>query len=434
MDILKQLQSLADQVEVVSVQSEATSIVFEANQLKTSQVEQTSGMAVRVVKDGRLGFAASSDAKAADKLAAHALESAAYGDPVSITFPSAQPPPWVVTYDQKIAELPIARLVEIGRETIDLILAIEPEARVNVSLKRGVQQLAIRNQTGAEVAFARSPFSISIEIARIEGNDVLILEGVDGITAWEQDYDCMALARQLGHKLEKARTLTTLPPGKMPLIFSPSAALVLALPLMAGIDGKNVYTGISPMTGKTGQKLFDEKVTLVDDGTLDGRFGSAPYDDEGVPHRRNVLIEQGVLRGFIYDLKTAAQSGVESTGNGARGLFNPPAPAPTNLILGAGDTPLADIVAGIDRGLLVEEVLGLGQGNVISGAFSNPLALAFKIEKGQLVGRVKDVSIADNIYDLLKNVAAVSREREWVSTNFCLPYILLPNMNVVAKE
>jgi PmbA protein len=217
----------------------------------------------------------------------------------------------------------------------------------------------------------------------------------------------------------------------MPVIFSPSGGLVLVFPLMEGTNGKNVYTGISPLKGKVGEKLFDEKINLVDDPTLDGRYGSAPYDDEGVPHRRNVLIADGVLKGFLYDLKTAALSGVESTGNGSRSLFTLPYPSPTNLILGAGKTPLQEMIAGIDEGLLVEELLGLGQGNIISGAFSNPVALAFKIEKGQIVGRVKNVSIADNVYDLLKNVSTVSQEQQWVYQNLCLPYVLLPEMNIV---
>jgi PmbA protein len=84
--------------------------------------------------------------------------------------------------------------------------------------------------------------------------------------------------------------------------------------------------------------------------------------------------------------------------------------------------------------LLADSALGLGQGNVISGAFSNSLGLAYKIEKGEIVGRVKDVSIAGNVYDLLQNVAAVSRETEWIYNNFRLPYILLEGMNVVAKQ
>ncbi len=179
--------------------------------------------------------------------------------------------------------------------------------------------------------------------------------------------------------------------------------------------------------------MFDAKLTLVDDGTLDGKFGSAAYDDEGVPHRRNVVIGAGVLNGFLYDLKTAAQSGVESTGNGSRGLFNQPNPAPTNLIIAPGETPLADMLAGIDEGLLVQDVLGLGQGNVLSGAFSNPIALGFKIEKGEIVGRVKDVSIAGNVYEVLQTIAAVSRESEWIYSNFNAPYILLEEMNVAGK-
>ncbi len=432
MDILKQLKKKVDQVEVVHIQSESTTIGFEANKLKSSQVQETTGIAVRVVKNGRLGFAASSDESAVDKLMTNALESAAYGDAVPIAFPAPQPAPEVTTFDRAIVELSIPRMVEMGQEIVDLVLQIEPDARVNVELGRGVRQMSIRNQAGTEVSFKRSPLSISCEIARVEGDDVLLMYDVMGTTVWEDDY--LASARRMAEKLELAQKSATIESGRMPVLFAPTGALVLGFPLMLGLNGKNVYTGISPMADKVGEKLFDDKITVVDDPTLDGKLRSAPYDDEGVVHRRNVLVEQGVLRGFMYDLKTAAQSGVESTGNGYRDLFIPPAPWPTNLIFQVGETPVAHMIAGIDEGLLVENPLGLGQGNVISGAFSNSLSLAFKIEKGEIVGRVKDVSIAGNIYDLLQDVAAISRETKWVYYGFHLPYILLPNMNVVAKE
>jgi len=299
-------------------------------------------------------------------------------------------------------------------------------------LTRGSEEVVIRNQAGLEAAFQRSPLSVGAEVARIEGDDVLILYDMLGTTVWDDDY--MAFAHRLADKLVLARRLTSMHTARLPVLFSPTGVLTLALPLMEGVDGKNVFNGVSPLGGRVGEKLLDAKITLVDDGTLDGRLGSAPYDDEGVPHRTNVLFDRGVLRGFLYDLKTAAQSGVEPTGNGSRGLFQQPRPAPTNLLLAGGETPLAQIVAGVEEGLLVEDVLGLGQGNIISGAFSNPLALAFKIEHGQIVGRVKDLSIAGNVYDLLKDVAAVSRETQWVYGSFCLPYVLLPELNVIAKE
>ena len=431
MDILKRLQNQAEQIEIVNVQSESATVEYEANQLKTSKVEQTQGVAMRVIRKGRLGFSASSDEKAVDKLITNVMESAAYGDQVPIKFPAPGPTPQVITYDQKVAEFPVPRLVEIGQEILDLLLPIEPEARINVSLNRGVQHLSIRNQAGTDVTFQRSPLSIAVELSSVKGDDILILFDETGTTVWEDDY--LAFARRLGAKLELARNITSIRSGHMPVIFSPTGSVVVGLPLMVGLDGKNVHTGTSPMIGKVGETLFDSKITVVDDATIDGRFGSAPYDDEGVAHRRNGLVEKGVLKGFYYDLKTAAQSGVESTGNGSRSLFNPPSPSVTNLIFEAGDTPLADMLASIDEGLLVEDVLGLGQGNVISGAFSNPLSLAFKIEKGEIVGRVKDASLAGNIYDVLKNVAAVSREKQWVYNNFNLPYILLADMNVIAK-
>jgi PmbA protein len=432
MDLLTELRSKAAQVEVVEVETDSAEVGFEANRLKSNQVEGTSGHAVRVVVDGRLGFAASSDASALDKLMTNALQSAAYGDPVPITFPDPQDGPKVQTYDQNIADMPISRLVEMGKEMIDYLREIEPDAQINATLERGVQRVSIRNQSGTDIAIQRSPMSILLEVSRVKGDDVLLMFDVQGTTVWDEDY--MAFARRIGEKLELAKRGASIQSGRMPVLFSPDGALVLGLPLMLGINGKNVYTGISPMRDRAGEKLFDEKLGLVDDATLDGKFGSAAYDDEGVPHRRNTLIEGGTLRGFLYDLKTAVQSRTESTGNASRSLFSPPAPSPTNLVFQSGDTPLSDMIRGIEEGLLVDNVLGLGQGNVISGAFSNSVSLAFKIEGGEIVGRVKDVSIAGNIYELLREIAAVSEENEWVYQNFRLPYILLPDMNVVAKK
>jgi PmbA protein len=432
MDLLSELRPKAEQVEVVEVNSESTEVGFEANRLKSSQVEGTTGVAVRVVVDGRLGFAASSDTSALDKLMANALQSAAYGDVVPIAFPGPQEGPEVRTYDRAIVDLPIPRLLEIGEEMIDYLREIEPDAQINANLERGIQHVSIRNQSGANVVIERSPLSIVLEVQRVKGDDVLLIYDIQGTTVWDDNY--MGFVQRIGEKLELAKRSATIQSGRMPVLFAPQGALVLSLPLMLGIDGKNVYTGISPMRDKIGTRLFDEKVSLIDDATLDGKFSSAAYDDEGVVHRRNVFIDEGVLQGFLYDLKTAAQSGVESTGNASRSLFSPPSPSPTNLVFQPGETPLSDMIAGIEEGLLVDNVLGLGQGNVISGAFSNSVSLAFKIEKGEIVGRVKDVSIAGNIYELLREVAAVSRESEWVYYNFHLPYILLSDMNVVAKK
>ncbi|MGC9395472.1 MAG: TldD/PmbA family protein [Anaerolineae bacterium] len=431
MDILKQLTTQADQVEVVEIQREATSVSYESNRLKASQVEETSGIAVRVVKDGQLGFAATSDTAATAKLVDNVLESAAYGDKIPLVFPSPQPAPDVVTYDPKIVEVPIPRLVEIGQEIVDLFLEVESESQVFVDLKRGVQSAKVRNHAGTDIAFQRSPLSIDVRIDRVQEDDVLMMFDTSGTTTWQENY--MASAQELAEKLHLAKRNATVKSGRMPVIFSPTGALVLALPVLPAINGKNVYKGISPMRDKLGEKIFDEKLTIIDDPTISGKFASAAYDDEGVAHRRTTLIKNGVLNSFIYDLKTAAQAGAQSTGNGSRSLFNPPRPSTTNFCIQPGNISLKEMLAGMDEGLLVEYPLGLGQGNIISGAFSNTWSLAFKVEKGEIVGRVKDISIAGNIYEMLQNIAALSRETAWIYNNFNLPYILLNTVNVVAK-
>ncbi len=432
MDLLSTLAAQAEQVEVFEMQSETTTVEFESNKLKASRVEQTSGSAVRIMRNGRLGFSASTDGEAANRLASNVMESAAYGDQIPLRFPGPLPASTVRTFDPTIASFPIPRLVEIGQQAIEMLRSEEPEAHVNVWLNRGVQKASIRTQAGADIAFERSPLIIGVEMSRVRNDDVLLLGDVLGATVAGEDL--LTPARNTLQKLQRSRRITTIRSGTMPVLFSPTGALALILPLLEGLNGLNVYKGTSPMTGRAGQQLFDAKLTVMDDATLDGRFASAPYDDEGIPHRCNALIEGGVLRGFLYDLKTAAQAGAESTGNGMRELFRPPGISPTNLVMAAGDHPVQEIISDIDEGLLVEDVLALGMGNILSGAFSNPLALAFKIEKGEIVGRVKDVSIAGNIYDLLRSIADLSRERAWAYNTFCAPYILLPEMNVVSKN
>jgi len=430
--MLERLMQETEQAEVFEIQSEATKIGFDANKLKSFEVEETQGIAARVVADGRLGFAASSDVTALDQLKENVLASAELGDEVPLHFPEPQRGPAVEVYSPELATLPPSRLIEMGKEMVDTILQADEEASVSIDLTRRVRETTVRNSAGAEVAVRKAPFSITLEVERVRGDDVITLFEYFSTATLDDGY--RAFVARVAEKLRLARRLATLSSGQMPVLFSPTGAPVLGLPLIHGLNGKNVYRGISPMAGREEEELFDEKLTVVDDPTLDGRPGSSSHDDEGVPGRRNILVNQGRLTGYIYDLKTAALARTEPTGNGKRSLFSPPSPSFSNMIVGTGETPVGDIIAGVDKGLLVETPLGLGQGNVISGAFSNSLSLAFKIERGEIVGRVKDISVAGNIYQDLKQIEALSLESEWVYGGIRLPYILLPKLNVVTKN
>lgn len=434
MDILSELSAQAEEAEVFSLQNESTIIQYEANELKSCNVAETRGLAARILRGGRLGFAASTDLTAQGRLAAKAIESSDYGEEAPFTFPAPRPAPEVDAYDRSLAGLSIKELVDLGKEVVEMVRQADPLASCRIWLDRKLSSTGIRNQRGLDVSFETSPFLLRLQADRIEGDDVLSLVDVYGTTRLDGGH--LEAARRLADKLVLGRRIVDVKPGRMPVLFSPAAIMTLTLPLCEALNGAAIRKGSSPLGDRLGEKIFDGKLGLEDDGTLAGRFSSAARDDEGIPRRRNVLVEGGVLKGYIHDLRSAGQLGADPSGNASRGDFSPftqPEPAYTNLVLAAGSTPLKEIIASMGKGILVESALGLGIGNTISGAISNPLALAFRIERGEIVGRAKDLSIAGNIYDLLADISAVSRERHWVETNIHSPYILIPEMNVAGK-
>lgn len=432
MDLLSAVRAKAKQAEVYSVSSESTEIHFEANEMKSATVQETQGTALRVIVDGRLGFAAASGTVPEGELIENALASARYGDQVPIVFPAAAPGPEVKTYDPELANVPIPRLVEIGREIIETLRAIDPDAKIGVDIDRSLDRFSLRNSAGADTGDQSSSFAVGISVERVRGDDVLMVYDSVYDIAFSENY--REAVQRLANKVERAKRPARLRPGRMPVIFSPSGAMVLALPIMMGVNGQNVQRGTSPMKERLGEQLFDARLTLWDDPTISARPRSSSHDQEGVPCRRKALIHQGTCAEFLYDLRTAAMMETQSTGNGARGLFSTPSPSPSNLIFQEGDQPLREMLAGIEHGLLVESLLGLGQGNAISGAFSNAIGLGYLIDHGEITGRVKNVSIAGNIYENLREIGAISQENYWVRGMLRMPYILLPDMKVVGEE
>jgi PmbA protein len=194
--------------------------------------------------------------------------------------------------------------------------------------------------------------------------------------------------------------------------------------------GKTVLQGSSPLADRIGQHRFDSAFSLSDDPLLNGRAGSRPADDEGVVSRRFPLVEGGTVRGFIYDAETATRAGVSPTGHARRTTFGKPQPAYTNLVMGAGELEFGQLLAMIDDGLLVDELLGVGQGNAISGAFAYPVGLAYRVTNGEIVGRVSGTQVAGNAYDLLDRIKGLGREVRWHGS-LAAPHLVVDGVAVV---
>ena len=219
----------------------------------------------------------------------------------------------------------------------------------------------------------------------------------------------------------------------MPVLFtSKGVAMTLVAPLRMALSGRMVVQGASPLGDKVGQIVADERFGLSDDGLLAWAPGSGACDHEGVPCRRTPLIDSGRVAGFYFDLQTAGQAGVESTANGFRSLESLPSPSPTSLVVAPGDASLEDMVGSMGEGILVDQTMGAWSGNLISGDFSGNVHLGWKVERGKVVGRVKDTMVAGNIFRALSRLEAIGREAEWAG-DVLTPALAFKSLSVAAK-
>jgi len=202
---------------------------------------------------------------------------------------------------------------------------------------------------------------------------------------------------------------------------------------MMAFNGKTVLQGASPIGNKRGKQVFDPKLSLWDDPTIAYRPHSRPCDDEGIPSQRTSLIEQGVVANFLYDLQTAALAGTRSTGNGSRG-GGLPTPAPSTFIIAPGQTTFEEMVSDIKEGLVIEQLMGAEQGNILGGDFSGNVLLGYKVESGKIVGRVKDTMVSGNVYQVLKEVTAIGSQPEWVGGLLYTPPLYCPHLSVATKR
>ncbi|MEO1692282.1 MAG: metallopeptidase TldD-related protein [Cyanobacteria bacterium J06631_6] len=430
--IVEQVIDLAKQkkieAEVFYATSQDTPIEFGNNRLKSLETKASAGIALRVIADGKLGFASSTDLTRLEELVDAAIATAEIGDPVEFGFSQN-----VSSIESKSDYQPpdTATLVEIGSDLISKVHKYNPEILVDVSFHSGTSQAKLATTT--EVYTEQNSQSLS---AVISGN---LVRGEDFLQAYAYEVTCdrqpdyEAILQKLITKYQRAESGASITSGTYPVLFTPSAVSSTMGRMFGTIfSGQSIVQKASPLTDKLGEKIADERISVFEDPTIG--VSACEFDDEGVPTSKKHLIDRGVVKQFYWDRRWAARQGVESSGNGFRGGISRPSPSLANICIAPGKTSIADLIADISEGIIVDQVLGAGQSNVLAGEFSVNIDLGYKVEQGKIVGRVKDTMVAGNIFEAFTNLVDLSDRPEWVGSSSYVPHILFSGLGVAARQ
>ncbi|HEU5335461.1 MAG TPA: TldD/PmbA family protein [Terriglobales bacterium] len=218
--------------------------------------------------------------------------------------------------------------------------------------------------------------------------------------------------------------------AKVPVVLDPMISRSMLDHIFEGVNGDSVYRGASFLAGKLGQKVAGENVTIVDDGTMPGGFGTSPFDGEGVPTRRTVVVDRGTLNSYVLNTYTAKKLGLQTTGNAARGLAGNPGIGPGNFFLQPGSRTPKQMLADIDEGLYVTEFLGFGV-NMVTGDYSRG-ASGMWISKGELAYPVEEITVAGNLKEVFFNISEIGNDLEFRGAVAC-PTIRIDGMTVAGE-
>ncbi|MDY7101401.1 MAG: TldD/PmbA family protein [Actinomycetota bacterium] len=420
-----------EQIEVAVGRSSSTSVRAYDGDVESFTSAETAGVGIRVVVDGRVGFANAGSLD--DDVIADALAEARD----NATF--AEPDRWAgLAEPDGVAATPIdlwnEAVLELGAEAkIDLALGLERAARGSDSRVTGVRtsvygdsaaELAVASTAGLVSSTRATSCWLSVSALAADAAGTQTGYGVDaGRDPSALDVD--GTGRLAAERACRLLGATKAPSQRLPILLEPRLAATL-MGLIAGtLTGDVVVRGRSPFADRMGDTIASPLLTLVDDPTDPRSLGAGSVDGEGLACRRNVLIDGGDLRTFLHDSYTGRRSGTASTGSAVRGARSTPAPGVQAMAVEPGERGWDDLVAGTERGLVVQSLNGLHSGvNAVSGDFSVG-AEGLMVRDGELAEPVREVTLGSTLQRLLLDVIAVGRDVEWLPSGTGAPALVI---------
>jgi PmbA protein len=406
-------------VEAFASQSVTSSVTVFRGEVEKLSSAETRGLGVRVVTEGRLGFASTADLSDAGLrfALAEARANAAYTSPdVGNVLPAPAPfEPLEGIAVPALRDVPmsdkVARALELERRTLaaDPRIASVPAA----SYGDAWGEVAIASSTGVAAAYDSTTAYVTVYALAREGEETQTGLGFSDGRGWD-DVDLAAAAGEAtvrATRLLGARKPAT---ARVPVVFDPMVTAQFLGVLADAVSAESVQKGRSLLAGRVGEPVLGQGLSLIDDGRLLDGPGAAPVDDEGVPTGRTVLVDGGELRGYLHNTETATRIGGSSTGNASRaGYGSTPGVAPTNLFLDGPTLDVAELLRRADGGLYVQEVKGVHSGvNPVSGEVSVG-ATGLWIRDGALGDAVREVTVSSTLLDMLRGVTALAEDRRF---------------------
>ena len=399
--LLEIARKQTDAVTVYQASGSHDSVGFENGRLKNVDSGMTSGTALTVVKDGKLGFAFTRNLIDREGLVRDAVAALAGGVEAAGDLPQPVGLPRLDTASDQVGGN--ALLAEECRRMTDY-LSSRVGGQVNLGASRGSGEVRLLTSSGVD-ARQRSTRYFAMASVLFPGS----YSGIRRLFAAKAfapfpDADLKSIADTYNASMKETKGV----PGRCRALFLPEAVITLVWRLGRATSAKNVYEKVSPLTGRIGEQVLSDKLTLKDEPLNDRLPGARAFDDEGTPCRDLALFEHGVLKGFYSDRYYARKTGTEPTGHGYRGdVTERPEPSLEHMTIAPGDRSLEDLVKLIGRGVIVAGVMGAHSGNILNGEYSVGLAPGLWVEDGVIVGVVKDALVTGNVYQDLQNVLAV---------------------------
>lgn len=406
---VEQARSRGVEAESYVLHSKDLTIEVVDGEVETLKEADEVGLGIRVLNGDRIGFAFTTDLgqKAVNDALDQAITAARYSsrDEYNILPENPGNYPEVDTLDPAIQETDLEVKIEMARDVERQARA--RDARIKVVERAGYEDstysVAVVNSRGIKVSKTGAYCGIFIFLAAEQDGAVETGFAVAASRKFA-DLNPQKVGFEAADNAVRSLGARTISSRSVPCVLEPYVMTNFLGVLADSFGADAVQKGKSALAGRIGEVIAGPGVTLVDDGTLDRGVASFPFDGEGWPAQRTVLIEKGVMQGLLYDTYTARKDKTRSTGNGMRGSFRGlPGVGTTNLYLEPGSSTPEALRSDIENGLLITEVMGMHTANPISGDFSVG-ASGIMIEKGQLTYPVRGVTIAGNLFDFLKGI------------------------------